>query len=137
GLMTSHVARVAECQSLAADGVTPREAAERLKKNRFYVEKLFEQAANFTADELRDAIVRLAELDLALKGGSRLAGELEFSRALVDLGTSSLQASRQRLDRRAVAQVLEPLASCGPDALLLLFDVGHDVKTPASRAARS
>jgi len=85
GLMTSHVARVAECRSLAADGVTPREAAERLKRNRFYVEKLFEQAANFTTDELRDAIVRLAELDLALKGGSRLAGELEFSRALVDL----------------------------------------------------
>jgi DNA polymerase-3 subunit delta len=85
GLMTSHVARVAECRSLAADGVSPREAAERLKKNRFYVEKLFEQATNFTAEELRDAIVRLAELDLALKGGSRLAGELEFSRALVDL----------------------------------------------------
>ena len=72
-------------QSLAAEGVSPREAAERLKKNRFYVEKLFEQAANFAPDELRHAIVRLAELDLALKGGSRLAGELEFSRALVDL----------------------------------------------------
>jgi DNA polymerase-3 subunit delta len=85
GLLTSHVARVAECQSLAAEGVSPREAAERLKKNRFYVEKLFEQAANFTPDELREAIVRLAELDLALKGNSRLPGELEFSRALVDL----------------------------------------------------
>jgi DNA polymerase-3 subunit delta len=85
GLLTSHVARVAECQSLAAEGVSPREAAERLKKNRFYVEKLFEQAANFTPDELREAIVRLAELDLRLKGNSRLPGELEFSRALVDL----------------------------------------------------
>ena len=85
GLMTSHVSRVAECQSLAAEGLSAREAAERLKKNRFYVEKLFEQAANFTPDELRDAIVRLAALDLALKGGSRLAGELEFSRALIDL----------------------------------------------------
>ena len=85
GLLTSHVVRVAECQSLAAEGVSPREAAERLKKNRFYVEKLFEQAANFTPDELRDAIVRLAELDLALKGNSRLPGDLEFSRALVDL----------------------------------------------------
>jgi len=30
-------------------------------------------------------MVRLAELDLALKGNSRLPGELEFSRALVDL----------------------------------------------------
>jgi DNA polymerase-3 subunit delta len=85
GLLTSHVARVAECQALAKEGVSPREAAERLKKNRFYVEKLFEQASNFSEDELRDAVVRLADLDLALKGGSRLAGELEFSRALVDL----------------------------------------------------
>ena len=85
GLLTSHVTRVAECQAFALEGVSPREASERLKKNRFYVEKLFEQAANFTSDELKDAIVRLAELDLALKGGSRLAGELEFSRALVDL----------------------------------------------------
>jgi DNA polymerase-3 subunit delta len=85
GLLTSHVARVAECQSLAAEGVSPREAAERLKKNRFYVEKLFEQAANFTPDELKDALVRLAELDLALKGNSRLPAELEFSRTLVDL----------------------------------------------------
>jgi len=85
GLLTSHIARVAECQTLAVEGATPRDAAEQLKKNRFYVEKLFEQAGNFTPDELRDAIVRLAELDLALKGGSRLAGELEFSRALVEL----------------------------------------------------
>jgi DNA polymerase III delta subunit len=76
---------VAECQALAAEGVPARQAAEQLKRNRFYVEKLYEQAANFTPDELRGAIVRLAELDLALKGGSRLAGDLEFDRALVDL----------------------------------------------------
>jgi DNA polymerase III subunit delta len=85
GLVTSHVTRVAECQALAAEGVPARQAAEQLKKNRFYVEKLYEQAGNFTEDELGDAIVRLAELDAALKGGSRLAGELEFSRALVEL----------------------------------------------------
>ena len=85
GLLTSHVERVAECRAMAEAGLSPRDAAERLKKNRFYVEKLFQQAENFTADELQDAIVRLAELDLALKGGSRLPGELEFSRTLVDL----------------------------------------------------
>ena len=85
GLLTSHVARVAECQALAGEGVPARDAAERMRKSRFYVEKLYEQAANFTPDELRSAIVRLAELDLALKGASRLAGELEFDRALVDL----------------------------------------------------
>ncbi len=85
GLLTSHVERVAECRAMAEAGLSPRDAAERLKKNRFYVEKLFQQAENFSPDELQGAIVRLAALDLALKGGSRLPGELEFSRALVDL----------------------------------------------------
>jgi DNA polymerase-3 subunit delta len=85
GLLTSHVSRVSACHAFAREGVTAREAAERLKKNRFYVEKLFEQASNFTADELRVTLVRLAELDLALKGGSPLPGELEFTRALVEM----------------------------------------------------
>ena len=48
-------------------------------------EKAFAQAANFGVDELRDAVVRLAELDHALKGGSRLAADLELQRALVDV----------------------------------------------------
>jgi len=56
-----------------------------LKRNAFYVQKLYEQAANYTSDELRDAIVRLAALDLALKGASRLAPELELERALVEI----------------------------------------------------
>ncbi len=85
GLLTSHVSRVSACHAFAREGVTAREAAERLKRNRFYVEKLFEQASNFTADELRVTLVRLAELDLALKGGSPLPGELEFTRALVEM----------------------------------------------------
>jgi DNA polymerase III delta subunit len=56
-----------------------------MKRNRFYVQKLYEQAGNFTDDELDDAVVRLARLDAALKGGSTLPGELEFTRALVDI----------------------------------------------------
>jgi DNA polymerase-3 subunit delta len=80
-----HVARVRRCQALAAEGVRPRDAAGTLKLHPFYAEKLFGQAANFSEDELRDALVRLAELDLALKGGSRLAPDLELQRALVDV----------------------------------------------------
>ena len=30
-------------------------------------------------------VVRLADLDLALKGGSKLPGELEFARALIEI----------------------------------------------------
>ena len=85
GLLTSHVGRVRECQALAAEGVPPAAAADRLKRNRFYVQKLYEQANNFSPEELADAVVRLARLDLALKGGSKLPGELEFARALLDI----------------------------------------------------
>jgi DNA polymerase-3 subunit delta len=83
--MAAHVSRVRACQALAAEGVRPRDAAGSLKMHPFAAEKAFAQAANFSVEELRDAVVRLAELDLALKGGSRLAADLELERALVDV----------------------------------------------------
>jgi DNA polymerase III subunit delta len=92
GLMTSHVGRVRECRRLDAEGVPPAAAAERLKRNRYYVQKLYEQAGNFSEDELDEAIVRLARLDHALKGGSRLPGELEFTRALIDVARGAATA---------------------------------------------
>jgi DNA polymerase-3 subunit delta len=94
--LASHVSRVRECQALAAEGVTAREAAGRLKRAPFYVEKLFGQARNFGVEELRDAIVRLAELDAALKGGSRLAGDLELQRALLDITRPAQPAAAAR-----------------------------------------
>jgi DNA polymerase III subunit delta len=93
GLVTNHVTRVRECQALDAEGVPPAAAADRLKRNRFYVQKLYEQAHNFSEEELGDAVIRLARLDLALKGGSKLPGELEFTRALVDI-TRPVEAAR-------------------------------------------
>jgi DNA polymerase-3 subunit delta len=85
GLLVGHVGRVRDCQVLAEEGLSPREAAARLKRHPFYVEKLFAQARNFGPDELREAVVRLAELDHAVKGGSRLAVDLELARALIDI----------------------------------------------------
>jgi DNA polymerase-3 subunit delta len=82
-ILTSHVARLRQCQALEAEGLSAKDAAARLKQHPFYVQKLFAQARNFTPDELRDATVRLAELDHALKGGSRLTGELELERTLI------------------------------------------------------
>jgi DNA polymerase-3 subunit delta len=92
-LVTNHVTRVRECQVLDAEGVPPAAAADRLKRNRFYVQKLYEQAHNFSEEELGDAVIRLARLDRALKGGSKLPGELEFTRALVDI-TRPVEAVR-------------------------------------------
>jgi DNA polymerase III subunit delta len=82
----NHVGRVRQCQKLAAEGVRPRDAAGKLKMHPFYAEKVFGQAKNFSEEELRDALVRLSQLDLALKGKSRLTPDLELQRALVDLG---------------------------------------------------
>ncbi len=53
--------------------------------NQYYVRNLYGQAEKFSHEELRDATVRLAELDGALKGQSKLAPDLEIQRALVDL----------------------------------------------------
>ena len=85
GALGSHVARLAAVKRLAADGVPPRDAATTLKLHPFRTQKLYGEAEGFSSEELRDAVARLAELDGALKGQSRLAADLEVQRALVDL----------------------------------------------------
>ena len=84
-MLTSHVGKVRRCARLADEGVRPRDAAAQLKMHPYAAEKAFAQAANFSPEELSDAIVRLAELDAASKGGSRLPADLELERALVDV----------------------------------------------------
>lgn len=83
GSLTNHVARIRTIQRLETEGVAPKEAAARLKMHPFYVQKLFAQARNYSAEELQDVTVRLADLDHAVKGGSRLPNDLELERALV------------------------------------------------------
>src|SRR5262249_45567890 len=72
GRIAAHVRRVRTCQALDARGVRPRDAAAELKMHPFAAEKAFAQAHNFAAGELDKAIVTLAALDLATKGGTRL-----------------------------------------------------------------
>ena len=86
GALGNHIGRVRRCQQLAAEGVRARDAAAKLKMHPFYAEKVFAQAESFSADELRSAVVRLAELDHALKGGSRLAPAPELQRAPIAPG---------------------------------------------------
>jgi DNA polymerase III subunit delta len=83
--MVGHVGRVRRCQRLADEGVRPREAAASLKMHPFVAEKSFAQAANFSEDELALAVVRLADLEAATRGGSKLPADLELERALVEL----------------------------------------------------
>lgn len=85
GALGSHLGRLRSVKRLAADGVRSKEAAGKLRMHPFYAEKLYRQAEEFSPEELRDATARLAELDGALKGRSKLAPDLEVQRALVDL----------------------------------------------------
>jgi DNA polymerase III subunit delta len=86
GSMVAHVRRVQTARRLDEQGVSPRDAMSELKARHPYVaQKAFEQSRNFSADELREAIVKLSDLDLAVKGGSRLPAELELERTLVSI----------------------------------------------------
>ena len=81
-----HVALVSACRRFAADGVGPVEATKRLKRrSEFPVKKAFDAAESWGDEALAHATVRLAALDVALKGGSPLPDELELERALVDV----------------------------------------------------
>jgi DNA polymerase III subunit delta len=83
--LASHVALVRAVQALSDEGLGAREMGRRVRKHEFRVRTALRHAENYSREELDDAIVRLAELDAALKGASRASGELELERALVDL----------------------------------------------------
>ena len=90
GRLAAHVRRVQSCQTLDLAGVRPREAAAELKMHPLACEKAFAQSRNFSVEELRGAIVHLADLDLSLKGGSRLPNDLVLERTLVVITRTSV-----------------------------------------------
>ncbi len=83
--LANHVAKVRACRALDEAGVNSRDAAGRLRMHPYAAGKAYEQARNYSEEELRAATVRLAAVDVALKGGSRLSGELELERALIEI----------------------------------------------------
>jgi DNA polymerase-3 subunit delta len=90
--LASHVGRVRAAQVLAEEGLGAREVATRLKMKEFPARKALQHAERYSRAELDSALVRLAELDAAIKGGSRLSGELELLRALIDVTRPAEQA---------------------------------------------
>jgi DNA polymerase-3 subunit delta len=81
----AQVTLVRAVQSLAEDGLGAKEIAGRLKKHEFRIRKAMGHAERYSRDELDAAIIRLAELDAALKGASRVSNELELERALLEI----------------------------------------------------
>jgi DNA polymerase III subunit delta len=83
--LAAQVALVRTAQALAEEGLGAKEIASRLKKHEYRVRKALAHADRHSRAELDAAVVRLAELDAALKGASRLSAELELERALVEI----------------------------------------------------
>jgi DNA polymerase III subunit delta len=87
--LASHVSRVRRAQLLAEEGLSTREIAKRIGlRSEFPARKAVAHSENYSREELDAAIIRLAELDAAIKGASRLSAELELVRALVDVTRS-------------------------------------------------
>jgi DNA polymerase-3 subunit delta len=86
--LADHVSKVRAVAALLDDDVPVGEIAKRLGLKPYPARKQAGQARAYSADELAIALVRLAELDFALKGGSRLGGALELERAVVDVTPS-------------------------------------------------
>jgi DNA polymerase-3 subunit delta len=84
GRLAAHVRRVRVAQRLDAAGERSGAVAAALKlRSEFQAKKLVEQSRTFSSDELDSALVVLAHLDFATKGGTRLPDDLELERALV------------------------------------------------------
>ena len=84
--LASHLRFVRDVEALAEEGLALREIAKRLgKRTDFPVRKALTHAESHAKHERDAATARLAALDAALKGASRLSAELELERALLDV----------------------------------------------------
>jgi DNA polymerase III delta subunit len=93
--LAAHVTLVRTVKALAAEGLGARDIAKRVKLHEFRVRKAVGHADRYSQEELDAAVVRLAALDAALKGGSRLSGAHELTRALADLSEPARAPARQ------------------------------------------
>lgn len=88
GRLAAHVSRTRAVQRLAEEGVSLPEIGKRLGL-RFPPRREAGAARSYSAGELESAVVRIAALDHAIKGGSRLDPVLELERALVEITETS------------------------------------------------
>jgi DNA polymerase-3 subunit delta len=84
GRLASQVSRTRAVQRLVEEGVPLAEIGKRLGL-RFPPRREAGAASSYSADELEAAVVRIAALDHAVKGGSRLDPVLELERAIVEI----------------------------------------------------
>jgi DNA polymerase III delta subunit len=83
--VAQHLIRLARMKTMLEAGASVEDAGAKLGLKPFPAKQLAKQTQAFTAQELRGGVVRFAELDHALKGGSKLAPDLEVQLAVADV----------------------------------------------------
>jgi DNA polymerase III subunit delta len=83
--LAAHVRKVHRAAVLVEAGAVQADIARELGLKPFPAQKLVAQARRFEPQELGRAVVRLAALDLAVKGGSRVDSRFELELALADI----------------------------------------------------
>lgn len=83
--LAQHLMRLAQMKTLLEAGVSAEEAGGRLGLKPFPAKQLAKQAEDFSVEELREGVVRFSRFDHALKGGSKLAPDLELQLAVADV----------------------------------------------------
>ncbi len=87
-IFANHVRRVRQALLVMDAGGTAKDVQKQLGlRTPYQAQGLCRQARAFSEPELATAVVRMAELDRALKGGSRLDPRLELELALVEISS--------------------------------------------------
>jgi len=85
-VFANHVRRVRQALLVVDAGGSATDVQKQLGlRSPYQAKNLVRQARAFSETELARAVVRLAQLDEAIKGGSRLDPRLELELALVDI----------------------------------------------------
>jgi len=84
-----HLLRLSRMKAMLEAGLSIDEAGGKLGLKPYPAKQLARQTQAFSADELRGGVVRFARLDHALKGGSKIAPDLEVQLAVADVARES------------------------------------------------
>jgi DNA polymerase-3 subunit delta len=83
--LAQHLTRLCRMKALLEAGASAEDAGKSLGLRPYPAKQLAKQVEALSTEELRDGVLRLARLDHALKGGSRLAPDLELQLAVADV----------------------------------------------------
>ena len=112
--LASHVGRVRAAQALAEEGLGAREIAGRLKMKEFPARKALQHAERYSRGELDSALVRLAELDAAIKGASRLSARARAAAGADRHHAASRAAGGSGGATSVRRRAARPAPSCAP-----------------------